>query len=99
LDADKVREDHAPEQPFYWSLDIPGMTADQALQVVSAIKARGLAPDALLVDPANFLTLHLDRESVEAIAAGLAEVRSNPVSNGLRESLEDWLTWLGDDSS
>jgi hypothetical protein len=97
LDADKVGQDHTPEQPFYWSLDIPGMRADQALQVVSTIKASGLALEALLVNPANFLTLHLDRESVETIVAGLAEVRSNPVSDGLRESLEDWLIWLGDD--
>jgi hypothetical protein len=98
LDADKVRGDHAADEPFYWSIDIPGMTANQAQQVISAIKGRGLALEPLLVDPANFLTLHLDRESVETMAAGLAEVRSNPISDGLRESLEDWLTWRADAS-
>jgi|SRR3954468_8840202 hypothetical protein len=94
----KMKDDHDPEQPFYWSLDMPGMTAGQALQVISVIKGKGLGLEPLLVDPANFLTLHLDRESVQAMVHGLAGVRPDPVSDGLRESLEEWLTWLGDSS-
>lgn len=89
--------DHGAGQPFYWSLDIPGMTADQAPQVVAAVKGGGLPLDPLLVDPAIFLTLHLDRESVEAIVTALTESPSNAVGDGLRESLGDWLAWLDDD--
>lgn len=93
-----MKDDHGSDQPFYWSLDIPSMTAGQALQAISAIKEKGLGLEPLLVDPANFLTLHLDRESVQAMVDGLAGVRSDPVNDGLRESLEEWLTWLGDTS-
>ncbi|MEU8387078.1 hypothetical protein [Micromonospora sp. NPDC048842] len=89
----KVGDDNTPEKQFYWSLDLPGMTADQAVQVGSVIKDQGIDLEVLLVDPSNFLTLHLDRESVEAIVAGLTVVRSNPVNDSLRESLEDWLAY------
>lgn len=92
-------DDNVNEQLFYWSLDISGMTTKQGLQVVSAIKASAPFLDVLLVDPTKFLTLHLDRESVEAIVEGLAGVRLNPVNGSLRESLEEWLTWLGGSSS
>lgn len=89
-------DDQVSEQPFYWGVDAPDMTADQASWVVSTIKGAGLGLEPMRVDPGVFLTLHLDRESVEAIVNGLASVPANPVSDGLRESLEDWLNWLGE---
>jgi hypothetical protein len=91
-----VGDDQVPEQTIYWGVDAPGMTADQASWVVSTIKGGGLRLEPIRVDPAVFLTLHLDRESVKALVNGLASVPANPVSDGLRESLEDWLNWLGE---
>ncbi|MFE5570658.1 hypothetical protein ACFQ68_37085 [Amycolatopsis japonica] len=93
----KVEDRHVVEQQFSWSIDLPDLTADEASQAVSAIKGRGLASDPLLVDPAVFLTLHLDRESVETLLTGLAAGPANAVSNSLKESFEEWLAWRGVD--
>ena len=65
-----VGDDQVSEQPFYWGVDVPGMTADQASWVVSTIKGGGLRLQPIRVDPAVFLTLNLDRESVEALVNG-----------------------------
>ncbi|WP_161791116.1 hypothetical protein [Amycolatopsis sp. MJM2582] len=91
----QVEDRHLVEQPFCWSIDIPDLTADEASQVVSAIKSGGLASDPLVVDPAAFLTLHLDRESVETLLAGLATGPVNAVADSLKESFEEWLAWRG----
>lgn len=83
------------DQSFYWSLDIPGMTSDQASLVASAVEEKGLDLQVLPVDPADFLTLHLDQHSVEAVVAGLADAPANPVLDGIKETFVEWLTWLG----
>lgn len=94
-----MSSDHAEERAFYWSLDIPGLTEERALQVASIIRGSGLSLEPLPVNPANFLTLHIDRESAETLMLGLAGIRPNAVSDGLRESIEDWLTWTAEMSN
>ncbi|WP_144024150.1 hypothetical protein [Amycolatopsis keratiniphila] len=94
---DSFRTGSDAEQSFCWSIDLPELTAEEASQAVSALKGAGLASDPLLVDPAVFLTLHLDRESVETLLAGLAVGPANAVSDSLKESFEEWLAWHGAD--
>jgi hypothetical protein len=79
------------DQDFYWSIDVPGMTEEQARRLASIIRTSGLDLEPLLVNPANFLTFHIDRESAETLRSGLLGIRSNSIGDGLRESIEEWL--------
>ncbi|WP_258951939.1 hypothetical protein [Lentzea californiensis] len=82
------------DEPYYWSLDIPGLTSGQVPSVASAVEDKGLDLQVLPVDPAVFLTLHLDQHTVEALVAGLAGAQSGPILDGIREVFVDWLAWL-----
>jgi hypothetical protein len=77
----------------YWSMDIPGLTRSQALEMSSILRDRweGLNPNP--VDPATFLTLHMDRESADVIRTALSKVsgESRLIADGLRELIEEWL--------
>lgn len=90
----KIPDGHDDDQPFYWSLDLPGMTSDQASQVVAVIESGGVDLNAVPVDPAVFLTLHMDRDTVEALVAGLAEARPSRVVENMKEAFVEWLEWL-----
>jgi hypothetical protein len=78
---------------YYWSVDIVGMTEEQARLVSSSIQGVGVELPTLLMNPRNFLTLHLDRESVRILASGLANLPGSAARNGLKESLDSWLDW------
>ena len=83
-------EDHVHDGP-YWAIDIPGLTEPQAALLAAHIADGPMGLSASLVDPAQFLTLHLNRESVEAISSALACIGTNDIVLGLREILDDWL--------
>lgn len=85
----------AEDEPYYWSIDLPGMTSDQVPLVVSAVEEAVTDLQAIPVDPEGFLTLSLDRDTVEALMAGLAEAEGGPVLDGIREVMGDWLAWQG----
>jgi hypothetical protein len=60
---------------WYWSVDIPGLTEPRAAQLLAIVRAAGIeAVNGSAVDPSRWLTLHLDRSSVEALARALAVV-------------------------
>jgi hypothetical protein len=78
----------------YWSLDIPGLTEAQANQLLDRIREKHLGSFGFgtAIDPAAWLTLHLDRASVQMLYDGLM---SNPETatpdHGLAGDLGAWL--------
>ena len=75
----------------YWALDVPGLTHDQAIRLASLVADSQVGLPASLVDPSQFLTLHLDRESVQVLRAALGAINTNEVGIGLMEIIDDWL--------
>ncbi len=81
----------------YWSLDIPGLGEAEAREVLALAIKQGLTPFGDVVDPRMFLTLHLDRDSVAALAAAVARARltasgeESVILAGLAEVFEEWL--------
>ena len=85
------------DQSLYWGIDMPGLTREQAVELVSIIKSTGLDLEPILVNPAIFLTLHMDRDTVQALRSGLLGTQSDLIGDGLRESVEDWLNLTAED--
>jgi hypothetical protein len=85
-----------------WALDVPGLTRADADELVSLIRNTGVSAYASAVNPAAFLTLHLDRGTVEslvrAISPGAADDGSSGlvILEGLVEILSDWLAQIHD---
>ena len=47
--------------------------------------------EGILADPAIWFTLHLDRDTAEALGAALASSKDTSVVEGFSELLNDWL--------
>jgi hypothetical protein len=84
----------------YWSIDLPGLSRSSAEELLQVAEQGGLSVSGSLVDPALFLTLHIDRETVDAVCAALSRVDwsdavagqpAAPIVNGFRELLQEWL--------
>ena len=77
----------------YWSMDVPGLTEAEAKELLEWVEAKQLGwfGSASAVDPASFLTLHLDRDSAQMIYDGLM---SNPATaqQGLAGTIGEWLS-------
>lgn len=80
----------------YWSVDFPGLTKDQANELVQ--RASELGIDGFTVDPGLFLTVSMDRATVAALCAALADKTGDPISQGLLESVQSWLASTPDGS-
>ncbi|MBB6570716.1 hypothetical protein HPO96_26780 [Kribbella sandramycini] len=82
--------DRVTQAGFYWSLDLPGLTELEAREVQSVVNE--VLPDrqAILVDPLHFLSLSLDKMSVESLRDSLSS-HGDAVSSGLREMFEEWI--------
>ena len=52
---------------YYWGIDVPGLTADQAAALVVVVGDTFPDLQGLPVDPAEFLTLSMDRATVEIL--------------------------------
>jgi hypothetical protein len=86
----------------YWSIDIPGLTYEQAVRFRDV-----LLPDSplgvLLLDPSDVMVRGFDRATVElmvkCVEAGLAEGKL-PYQDrmGAMSMLEDFQTWLQESS-
>ena len=83
----------------YWSVDLPGLSRSSAEQLLQVAQHEGLSVSGSLVDPALFLTLHVDRETVDAVCAALSRVdwpdavagqQVSAIVNGFRELLQEW---------
>ncbi|WP_344794984.1 hypothetical protein [Frondihabitans peucedani] len=73
----------------YWSVDVPGLDEIRAEELRKRCLQLGL--DAELVDPSEFVTLHLPEPLVGALVAHFASqelAKGSPVAN-LAESLEE----------
>ncbi|MBI1379015.1 MAG: hypothetical protein GC157_16270 [Frankiales bacterium] len=94
----------ASDQGEAWTLDVPGLTRAQADELVSFIQDSGMSDFATAVDPANFLTLHLDRETAASLRRAISRAGNTDRSPdsvdlaGLSEVLSDWLDHVADDS-
>jgi hypothetical protein len=84
----------APSEGQYWSLDIPGLTEAEARQLAEWVEANraGWFGKASALDPRETLTLHLDRDSVEALHEAFESARESG-GQGLREVIAAWLEW------
>ena|ERR1700722_6501611 len=84
----------------YWSLDLPGLDRSSAQELLRAAEGGGMSDAGSLVDPEQFLTVHLDRLTVSAVYTALSQIRlaadgvnrsDGTVVNGFRELLGEWL--------
>jgi hypothetical protein len=87
----------------YWDLDIPGLDGEEARHLASVIKDHSDVQQVILSDPSLFLTLRLDKRTVEAlvqaVTVALREVMDDEdkgVLSGLREDFDEWLATAGD---
>lgn len=75
---------------WYWSLDLPGLTHDGAAALLRFAEQNGESFGSL-VDPGEFLTVHLDRDTVETICAALKISECDPGADSLLEIFQAWL--------
>ncbi|WP_146104067.1 hypothetical protein [Nonomuraea solani] len=83
------------EDSPYWSIDVPGLDRESALELVRLIVEQNAKLAPIPVDPHFFMTLHLDRESVEVLRDSLRRDQLDHVGVSLLEALEEWLEWPG----
>jgi len=94
----------SPDGQPYWSLDVPGLSQRQAEDLQSFVKDSGVSDFATPVDPTEFLTLHIDRDTAAALLRAVDQERSERaarsgghlVLDGLSELLADWLSRVAD---
>lgn len=87
----------------YWSIDIPGLTEDQAMDLQKRLSP-GFEFGVIVTSPRHFMTRGFDRPTVELVAhclrAGLAaggmshEDEAGALS--MLEDCEDWLSGASD---
>jgi hypothetical protein len=83
----------------YWSVDLPGLSQAQAVEMISAAERAGLPSGGAAIDPREFLTMHLDRRTVEdlhhALTSDLVTLPSASeelsIILGFAEILKEWL--------
>lgn len=81
----------------YWSVDLPGLSREQAEGLLEFAERR-MSLSGSTIDPSCFLTLHLDRDSVQSLSDALGSGRSSGIGGstkevvvGILEVLNDWL--------
>jgi len=88
----------SPEQQPSWAVDMPGLTRLDAHELVRFVRDSGVTEFATAVDPADFLTLHLDYDTVRSLLQAISP-RRDPASQGQNVSLEGLsevlAEWLG----
>lgn len=81
----------------YWSVDIPEMTRGQAEELLALLVKSNSSLQGIPVDPAKFLTVHMDRDSVNVIRHALAgDPIENSIADGLIEIIDEWLEQADD---
>lgn len=74
----------------YWSVDLPGLSESGAARLIEHAAEVGVAEGGAAVDPRSWLTLHMDRETVETLAEGL-RAAGGSTGYGLLANCEEWL--------
>ncbi|MFE3514448.1 hypothetical protein [Streptomyces sp. NPDC059166] len=85
-----MAEDRDADRP-YWSIDMPGLDEHRAAELAGLVRRSDAGIMATPVDPRFWLTLHLDRETVEVIREALAAAPATAVTAALVESFDEWL--------
>lgn len=82
---------HDYDAKTYWSVDIPGLTEDEASSLASYVNGK-YHRHCIALDPQLWLTLHMDRETAETLKQALAafELSGGDVG-GLKEDVEGWI--------
>ena len=83
----------------YWSLDAPGLTEEQAKQLLDEVKEQqfGWFGSGIAVDPSAWLTLHLYRASAEMLYDGLmSSAETATPEHGLAGDIGAWLRLSAD---
>jgi hypothetical protein len=85
----------------YWSIDLPGLGPEQAQELIELAEQAGmLSWGGSIVDPGQFLTFHLDRDSVDGLYRALAFAQANrkssaeadfPEISAILEEMKEWL--------
>ena len=89
--------DASRRKSAYWSVDIPEMTRYQAQELLTLLAKSNPTLHGIPVDPAKFLTIHMDRDSVNAIRHALAgDPIENSITEGLIEIIDEWLDQADD---
>jgi len=75
----------------YWALDVPGMTEEQAAATAAWLSHEyGLT--GIAVDPAEWMTMHIDASTVRVLADATSRYPSgNDVATGMLEEFQAWL--------
>ena len=81
----------------YWSVDLVGLSEQGANAVVRFAEHAEAGVHGTTVDPTAWLTLHLDRDTVEGLVRALVatEHAGGTVGRSVLEVLEDWLAASG----
>jgi hypothetical protein len=91
---------HWYEGGYFWAVNLPGLTREQAEKLLVMAERAGMSFGGSTVNPSEFLTLHLDRASVEILfeALGAAQDARKPSEPAdahalasLRDELRQWL--------
>jgi len=75
----------------YWSIDMPGLDERRAAELADLVRRSDAGIVPTLVDPRLWLTVHLDRETVEVIRDALASAPATATTAALVESFDEWL--------
>lgn len=74
----------------YWTVDLPGLSAQSAEEIADRDYPGVKGPS--VVDPRIFLTLHLDADSVHALARAARDSQDDVVA-AILEELDSWLRY------
>lgn len=80
----------------YWAVDLPGLSRPQAEELLGIAQQAGMSYGGTTVDPREFLTLHLDRDTVLTILWALnARLQNEPFDPaavaGVADILREWI--------
>lgn len=76
----------------YWTVDLPGMSAEKADDLLRSAARIGLTGTA--VDPRRWLTRHLDVDTVDALLRKLSDSPAEPgdevILTALVDDIREW---------
>ena len=100
MTGDDQERFHWNKGGYFWAVNLPGLTRHQAEALLTMAERAGMSFGGTTVDPAEFLTLYLDRPSVEILVQALNAVPpgwepAEPADTyglaSMREELREWL--------
>jgi hypothetical protein len=87
-------------EPYYWSLDIPGLSETDARKILRRVRRRRFGKFASAADPRDFWNVSMDRATVSTLLSALSAQRDRALLMGeketgdsLIEDLQHWLAW------